>query len=342
MQMMTAAVLENFDEELKLVTKPIPKPSRGEVLVKVLASGLCASDLHIRDGKIATVKLPYTPGHEISGEIVAVGDGVSGCCVGDYIVAAIDITCKRCEYCLSGRSNLCTELVRIGFERDGGHAQYCVIPAENAFLVDRSIPPEVVTGFVDAFGCMYNAVKNRAKVTADDKVLIMGVGGLGINGLQLAKHYGAEVYCSSREQEKLDIAESFGCDLAVNTQNTDLYTAVMNKTNGRGCDVVIDNVGIKSSINLAVKLVRPGGKVIVCGYIAESFEVNYQEILKFEKEILGVRGMTRKDLADVIKLVEAGKVTPYVYKTIPLSQINEGLQELESGAASGRIVIVNK
>ncbi len=339
MAKMKAAILKEFDSKLVLEEIDIPKPKSDEVLIRVMASGLCASDLHIRDGKIASVTLPYTPGHETVGEIVEVGSAVTDRKVGDYVVAAIDLTCKQCEYCLSGRSNLCRSLVRIGFERNGGHAEYCAIPAENAFLLSRDISPEAATSLVDALGCMYNAIRNRAKVKAADKVLIMGVGGLGLNGLQLCKYFGADVYCSSREDDKLNAAKELGSLLCINSEKEDLNKAISDITNGLGCDVVIDNIGIQSSVNQALKLVKPGGKVIVCGYIDESFDVNYQEIMKLEKEILGVRGMSRKDLFDVIKLVENKKIKPFVYKTISLDEINEGLAELESGKATGRIVV---
>ena len=158
---MRAAVLRGYHEPLQIEEKPIPVPGPGEVLVKVRASGLCVSDIHIQDGKIGTVHLPYTPGHEMAGVIVAVGKGVDPARIGEHISAAIDIVCGECEFCRIGRTNLCRSLVRIGFERDGSHEEYCVIPAKNAFTVDPTIPFEEITGIPDAVGCMYNGLKTR-------------------------------------------------------------------------------------------------------------------------------------------------------------------------------------
>ncbi|PKL20151.1 MAG: hypothetical protein CVV48_14385 [Spirochaetae bacterium HGW-Spirochaetae-4] len=337
---MKSAVLRQFGQPLVIEEKPIPVPGSGEVLVKVCASGLCVSDLHIQDGMIGTVRLPYTPGHEMAGIIAQVGEGVTAVDIGDHVVGAIDITCGTCKYCLSGRTNLCRNLVRVGFERDGSHEEYCVIPAANAFKVANWVPFDQMTSITDAVGCMYNAIKNRAKVQPGHRVLILGTGGLGMNAIQIAKIFGAEVYATSRQKEKLDISLEMGADAAVNTKEQNLYDEIVRLTNGEMCDVVIDNIGIKSSINESLRLVCPGGRVIVAGYNDPTFEAEYQDIMKFEKEILGIRGMTKQDLIEVIGFIETGKIVPFIYKTIPFDRINEGLNMLRTGEAKGRVVLM--
>ncbi len=129
----------------------------------------------------------------MAGVIVAVGKGVDPACIGEHISAAIDIICGECEFCRTGRTNLCRSLVRIGFERDGSHEEYCVIPAKNAFTVAPTIPFEEITGIPDAVGCMYNGLKNQAKLGIGQTLLILGVGGLGMNAIQIAKLMGATV-----------------------------------------------------------------------------------------------------------------------------------------------------
>ncbi len=337
---MKAAVLRQFKQSLTIEEKPIPYPSSGEVLVKVCASGLCVSDLHIQDGIIDTVKLPYVPGHEMAGIIVQIGESVTQVNVGDHVVSAIDITCGICKYCLSGRTNLCEKLVRVGFERDGSHEEYCVIPAANAFKVADSVPFDQMTSITDAVGCMYNAIKNRAKVQPGNKVLILGTGGLGMNAIQIAKIFGAEVYATSRQDEKLKISMDMGADATINTKEQNLHEEIVRLTNGEMCDVVIDNIGIKDSINNSLKLVCPGGRVIVAGYNDPYFEAEFQDIMKFEKEILGIRGMTKQDLIEVIHFVEIGKIIPFIHKTIPFEDINEGLDMLRTGEAKGRVVLI--
>ncbi|HEY9053215.1 MAG TPA: zinc-binding dehydrogenase, partial [Rectinemataceae bacterium] len=137
----------------------------------------------------------------------------------------------------------------------------------------------------------------------------------------------------------LDISLKMGADAVIDTKEQDLFAEVARLTGGQMCDAVIDNIGIKTSINDSLKLVCAGGRVIVSGYNDPSFEADYQNIMKFEKEILGMRGMTKQDLVEVIRLVEAGKIVPFIYKTIPFERINDGLDMLRTGEAKGRVVL---
>lgn len=160
-----------------------------------------------------------------------------------------------------------------------------------------------------------------------------------MNAIQLAKVFGAEVYATSRQEEKNRISLEMGADGAINTREKNLQEEIVRLTGGGLCDVVIDNIGIRGSIREALKVTCPGGKVIVTGYNDPYFEADYQDVMKYEKEIIGMRGMTRQDLAEVIRLVEQKRVVPYVYKTIPFEEINEGLQMLKDGTAKGRVVL---
>jgi len=339
MKKMKAAVLKEFNKPLVIEEKEIPKPQKGEVLIRIKASGLCVSDIHIQDGIINTVKLPYTPGHEMAGVVEELGENVTGLEIGDHVTASIDLICNRCRFCLSGMTNLCKSLIRIGFEKDGSHAEYCVVPAENVFRVNKDIPFEQVAILTDAVGCMYNAIRNKANVKPGDHVLILGTGGLGMNAIQIAKVFGAQVYATSRQEDKIQLSMEMGADAAINTRTQDLYDEIVKITNGEMCDVVIDNIGIKTSINDAINLIRPGGKVIISGYNDPCFEANYQNMMKYEKEIIGMRGLRRIDIIEVIKLVEQKKIVPYVYKTVEFEKINDALDEMREGKAKGRVVI---
>ncbi len=338
--MMKAAVLREFGKPLAICEKPIPAPGPGEVLIKVRASGLCVSDIHIQDGLMSTVRLPLTPGHEIAGEIAELGEGVNEFRTGDHVTAAIDILCGKCRYCVTGRTNLCRSLVRIGFERDGGHAEYCVIPAQNTFRVANWVPFVQITGIPDAVGCMYHAIKSKAEIKPGNHVLILGTGGLGMNAIQIAKLFGAKVYATSRQKDKLEVALQMGADAVINTAETDLFHEIVRLTDGELCDAVIDNIGIRNSIRDALRVLCPGGKAVISGYSDPVFEAEYFDVLKFEKEIIGMRGMTRQDMTEVIRFVEEKKIIPYVYRAIPFEQINEGLQMMRDGSAKGRVVLM--
>lgn len=337
---MKAAFLREFHHGLSLEETDIPTPGPNEVLVKVKASGLCASDLHIIDGILPTVKLNYTPGHEMAGIVWELGENVTGLEKGQHVVAAIDVICGKCRFCRTGQTHLCRSLKRIGFELNGSHEEYAVVPKDNLFPIDESIPFEQAAVIPDAVVCMYHAIKDKGQVTAGDKVLILGVGGLGLQGIQIAKHFGAEVYATSRQDKKLELAKEFGADVVINTSKYDLKEEINKITDGEQCDVIFDNIGIKSSIEDSLKMLRPGGKIIAVGYSDPEFEANYQEVVIKEKEIIGIRGSSRQNLVEAIKMVEKGIVKPYIYKTYKLEEINEALDQLRHGGSLGRTVVV--
>lgn len=338
-KMMKAAVLKEFGKPLSLEEIPVPEPGPGEALVKVVGSGLCATDLHIRDGRIPTVKPPYVPGHEMAGIIEKLGEGVTAHNVGEHVVVGIDVVCGECDLCKAGKSHLCRNRVRIGFERDGSHEEYCVVPEETLFPIRSDIPLDEACIIPDAVSCMYHAIKDQGQVKKGDKILIYGAGALGIQGVQAAKYLGAEVYVSGRTQAKLDVSKEFGADVTINTKQQDLHEKIMRLTEGLGCDVIFDLVGLTDSIDKLFRMLKPSGKLVEIGYTDMNFTVNYQETVVKEKEIIGVRGCTRENLIECIKLVEQGVLKPYIYKKYPLEKINEALEGLEKFQSVGRSVI---
>ena len=214
---MRAAVLKAFHKPLVVEELPLPEPDPDEVLVKVMASGLCLTDVHIQEGIIKSVRLPYTPGHEMAGIVVKLGQNVQdkGLYIGQHVVCGIDITCGKCPLCRMGRENLCVNRIRIGFERDGSHREYAVVPYTNLFPIDERIPFDQAAVIPDAVACMLHGIKDQGKVTKGTRVLFHGTGALGLQGVQIAKWLGAEVYACARTQEKLDKALSFGADAVI-------------------------------------------------------------------------------------------------------------------------------
>lgn len=339
---MKAAVLKEFHKPLVIEEMDIPIPGDDEVLVKVMASGLCLSDVHIQEGVIASVKLPYTPGHEMAGIVWGLGRNVQSgrLKIGQHVICAIDIICGACSPCKSGRENLCRERVRIGFERNGSHAQYAVVPYTNLHVVSDEIPFEQAAIIPDAVACMYHAVKRQGQIKPGDKALFYGAGALGLQGVQIAKLLGASVYASARTQAKLDKAIEFGADVVINIKEQDLYAEIQQITHGEMCDVIFDLVGNMDTIDMLLKCVRPGGKVIALAYGVDHFAVNCQELVIKEKEVIGIRGSIAQDLIDCIELVEKKEIVPYVSAHYALEEINEALANLKSCKSLGRSVIL--
>ena len=319
---------------------PIPEISEDEVLVKVMASGICSTDLDIQDGLIKTIPLPHIPGHEMAGVVVACGKGAKRFREGTRVIAAIDVGCGFCRFCRTGKKNLCVSLIRIGFERNGSYAQYIAVPEDNLVPFGEAMSFEKAALIPDSVACMYHAIKGQGQVQGGDRVMILGIGGLGIQGVQIAKHFGAEVYCTSRNDEKLAVAKGFGVDCAINTTRENTAEIVRDLTGGEWCDVVFDNIGSATSIQEALDMVRPGGKVVTVGNAVKEFTVNYLSVLFYEREIIGIRASNRQDLVESVRLVEGGHIDPYLFSVRPLSEVNEALNLLRSKQTLGRTILL--
>lgn len=341
-QTMKAAILREFHQPLSVEEKPMPTPGPGEVLVKIMASGLCLTDCHIQEGIIKSVKLPYTPGHEMAGVVAQLGEGVpeGALTVGQHVVCGIDITCGECALCRMGRENLCRKRIRVGFERDGSHAEWSVVPYTNLHPIADHIPFDQAAIIPDAVACMWHAIKDQGQVGPGCKTLMYGCGALGLQGVQLAKCLDAVVYASARTQAKLDLATQFGADAVINTREKDLIEEIDRLTDGEMCDVIFDLVGNADTLNLLLKCLRPGGKIVALAYAVENFLINCQETVIKEKEIIGIRGSTTENLCESIRLVEEGKIIPYVSKHFKLDEINDALDYLRASQSLGRSVLV--
>lgn len=337
---MRAAVLREFGKPFSVEEIPTPIPEPGEALVRVMASGLCMTDCHIQDGIISSVRLPYIPGHEMAGVISAFGPNTEapGLAVGDHVVCAIDITCGICPLCLWKRPNLCRSRIRIGFERNGSHAEYAAVPVNNLLPISNAVPFDQAAILPDAVACMYHAIKDSAKIQPGQWTLIFGAGGLGLQGVQLLKHFGARVIAAARTDAKLQLAEKLGADAVINTKQENLVEAVLAITKGLGCDVAFDLVG-DGNLEPLMDCVHPGGKISALAYSTPSFHGNFQELVIKEREIIGVRGSTAENLKDVIRLVEQGSIVPTVTESFPLEKINEALACLRNSKGLGRSVI---
>ena len=185
---------------------------------------------------------------------------------------------------------------------------------------------------------MYHSLLHQGKIGIGQRVLMLGVGGLGIHGVQIARSAGAEILATSRQPERLALAELHGA-IGVNTAERLLDTAVAEFTGGDGVDLVVDNIGTRDSVRQGLSVLRPGGKLLVVGYLDETFEIPSMRFFKTEQEIIGCRGSTKQDLVDVVRLVSAGHITPVIGAHYPLEQIRDAAARLQSGELLGRIVL---
>jgi 2-desacetyl-2-hydroxyethyl bacteriochlorophyllide A dehydrogenase len=335
---MKAVLIKEYGSSFVYADRAIPAPGPHEVLLKVIASGLCSTDLHILAGRMNLGKLPRIPGHEIAGIIVETGSAVHAWRINQRATVAIDVHCGTCRHCLTGNTQRCSALTRIGFERDGGHAEYVVVPQGNLVSLPDNVGFEAGAILPDAVACMYHCLIDQGKLGLHDKILILGAGGLGMHGIQIGKLAGAEVIITSRNQARLAVATKYGA-IAVNPNSGDLEGIVREMTNGEGLDIVADCIGTRETIRQGLALLRPGGKVLAIGYLDEEFAVPSLDLFFREKEIMGCRGSTKRDLKEVTELVSKGKIVPLIGKHFPLSEIHTAAQTLKNGDVIGRIVL---
>jgi propanol-preferring alcohol dehydrogenase len=239
---------------------------------------------------------------------------------------------------MAGQTQRCPAMQRIGFERDGGHAEYVAVPAGNLVALPEGLAYAEAAILPDAVACMYHSLICQGKVRPGRTVLILGAGGLGIHGVQVARLAGATVLATSRRAERLKAAEQYGA-IPVNPAAESLPAVVMEVTRGEGVDIVVDGVGTRASLKEGLELLRPGGKLLVLAYLDETFEVPAIPLFKAERQVIGCRGASKQDLVEVVQLAAAGRLTPVIGASYPLAEAPAAVVRLTRGDVVGRIVL---
>jgi propanol-preferring alcohol dehydrogenase len=339
---MKAMVLKRFGERLRLSARPVPPVGPNDALVRIRCCGVCGTDLKIVRGELppSVIGLPHVPGHECAGEVVEVGESVRGLKPLDAVVVYFYCPCRECRHCREGRENVCPSVKRFGFELPGGYAEYLSVPARQLCPV-RGIPLRQAAILPDAVATAYHAVKTRARVTPGERVLVVGGGGIGIHGCQIARILGAEVAVAEAQPTKLQPLRKLLPEfVAFNPLEQDPEEFLKDWTRGDGVDVVIETVGLLETLRWSAPSLGPGGRLVLVGYDTkrplqlDALQVHYREL-----EVLGTRVSTQKELEEVIGLVEQGLLTPVVGQSYALEEANEALRAVAEGQISGRVVL---
>jgi D-arabinose 1-dehydrogenase-like Zn-dependent alcohol dehydrogenase len=336
---MRAAVLERFSTPLVLSDVPDLEPGPGEVVVRTRAAGLCQTDVKVVDGRVPTVELPRVPGHELAGEVGALGPGVSGVSVGEPVFVGLDLTCGRCRWCRDGKLDYCDNLRRLGMEHDGALAELVRVPADNLFPVPDAVSFPQAATIPDAVGSPYHAVVYHARVGVADTVAVYGLGGLGLTAVQVARLTGATVIAIARTPERRALAEELGATWTVDPREGPVAEQIRERTAGRGVDAFLDFVGIEDSVEQGVLASRKGGHVVVVGYVVPQLTAPMTPLVYGEVSITGSRSSTRKELREALQLVADGRVRPIIGRELPLEDVNDALDELRAGKVIGRPVV---
>lgn len=333
MKMMKAARLTKIGAPLEIAEVPIPEPGPDDILVRVRAAGICSSDLHYQDGRSEVTRLPITLGHEIAGEVAKCGSGVKKLKEGDRVSLFYLVTCGDCMKCSTGHDNYCDEAKMLGKNIDGGFAEYVTVPARNAFPFPESIPYAQAALMTDAVATPFHALK-RAAVQTGESVLIIGIGGLGIHAVQLAKIMGAgQVVAMDLDPDKLNLARKVGATATVNPQEEDSAEKIAEITSGNGVDIAIELIGLTSTIRQAIDSTGLGGRTVVVGICPDEVGLNpYHDLLLLEKTIMGSADQCRADFPVIIEMAAQKRLdlSYSVSHELPLEDINRGLEMLKS------------
>ena len=336
---MKAALLRKFGDRLTIADVPMPQPASGEALVKVRACGIDGTDLKLLDGFGYTPDLPFIMGHEIAGEVAAVGAGVSGVAPGDRVAVYNFITCGRCLYCRSFRDQLCLNMGGIVgvLGAPGGYADFVCLPARQLIALPDNVSYADGATCCDAGMTALHAV-DRADLRIGDCALVIGIGGVGSIVTQLLAGAGVEAVAADIDAAKAEWAMQQGASVFSNGSGEELVSLVLEHSDGIGVDRVIDVVGLESTMTAGFASLRRGGRLIAVGYTPEHFPLSAKELAQNEKEIIGARAGRRDDLRRCLKLVANGKLTSIVRANYPLAQVNDALAHLRAGI-TGRIVL---
>jgi propanol-preferring alcohol dehydrogenase len=343
---MVAARLHAIHEQLSIDQVSVPDIAPDEVLVDVMASGICHSDINYRNGIAPVGKLPITLGHEISGNIARTGTKVKEFRSGDRVLVHYIISCGRCVYCRTGRENYCADYRMIGKDVDGGFAEYVKVPARSILKLPRRFPFEQAAIMGCAVPTAYHALQ-RGRVKQGDTVVLFGVGGLGLHAVQLAaKAFKAGLIIAVDLQDwKLKQARSFGAKETVNAANQNVSEAIRKATDGRFADVVVDFVGHEATVEQAISSVGKGGRMVLVGIGAKSIHLSpYETIIGKEMEVVGVDDHLKTELIQLVKLVRDRRLnlSRSVTHKVALADINSGFEILESNRENVIRIVATK
>lgn len=327
---MKAAVVPSLNSPWEIKEVPTPKPGANQVLIKIGASGLCYTDVHITKGHIPT-QFPRTLGHEPVGEIVEIGKGVTSRQVGDRVgVPWVQSSCGRCEWCLRGKKMFCQQQIGTGVQTQGSHAEYMLAYADSTMLLPDSISYEQAAPVFCAGYTVWSGLR-FADPKPHEKIAILGIGGLGHLALQYSKAAGFETIAITHSQDKEKLVRELGADEVVADGEA------LQKMGG--ADVILATGNSYKSASAALKGLRPDGRLVLMGISDEPLEVT-ADIVTNRSRIIGSMQNGDEYLYEALDFVAKGKVK-VIAETYSLNDISRVYDRVANGEVRFRAVITH-
>jgi propanol-preferring alcohol dehydrogenase len=334
---MKAAIVDKFGKPLTIRELPIPTPGPGQVLMQVISSGVCHTDLHAVDGDWPVKPtLPFIPGHEGAGFVVSLGPGVKHLKEGDRVgMAWLHSACGYCEFCLSGWETLCHSQQNSGYSVNGSFAEYALGQADYLGRIPEKLSLTEAAPILCAGVTTYKGLK-ETEARPGEWVVISGVGGLGHVAIQYAKAMGLHVAAVDLGEEKLQLARKLGAEIAIDAASENPAQAIQKQIGGaRGVLVTaVSPVAFKQ----AVGMLRRGGTCVLNGLPPGDFPVSIFDLVLSRYTLRGSIVGTRKDLEEALAFAAEGKVKATI-EPQPLDSINDVFHRLKHGKVNGRVVL---
>jgi propanol-preferring alcohol dehydrogenase len=341
---MKAVRMVGVGQPLELQEIPIPQISESDILVRVRAAGICHSDVHYRAGRSPVYPLPMTLGHEVAGLVEQVGQHATNVKVGDRVCLHYNITCGDCYYCSTGNEQFCGKVLMLGHHASGGYAEYIAVPARNAIALPDEIPFEQGATLMCASATAFHALR-KSRLKPGETAAIVGVGGLGMSAIQLARAFGAlDVFAVDINADKLQLAASYGA-IPIHARQADPVAQVRRLTGGKGVDVAIELIGLPQTMRQTVQCLGVLGRAVIAGIGDRPLELDtYRELLGKEAEVIGSNDHLLQELPLLVemarrKVLDTSRI---VTRVAPLDAgaINQALDALEQFSGDVRTVIV--
>lgn len=342
---MKAAVLPPGKRSLEIQELELPPVPKDHVKLKVKACGICGSDIHlVLHGKMKASYSPCVPGHETSGIIEELGEGITRFKKGDRVVVSAGTSCGKCKHCLSGRENLCEEIGVLGFNQRGGFAEYLIIEERYLHPLPEEIPFAEGAILADAVSTPYHAIKYQGDLKPGETVAIIGCGGLGIHGIAIARALGAgKIFAVDIDQGSLENAKSYGADELILAEKNLNVGKILKEKSG-GIDLLCDFSGYMPSIESSVRAMNRGGRIVLVGIGRLKLEIPMPFFLiERQIRITGSYGSDRRAIPELIELVQSKKLnlTKSISGIHKLEDTNEYLHALEEKKGNPIRFIIN-
>ena len=319
---------------------PDPTISASEILVKVFACAVNHLDIRARRDRPEVRPFPHILGSDIAGQVAEVGAEVRNVAVGDSVVLSPCIPCGQCVDCLNSDHNLCDSQILLGFQTNGGYAEYVKAPAENATPISSQLSYYEAAAMPMAYLTAWHMLVTRAEVCPGDDVLILSAGsGVGSAGLQIAKLCGARVFATASADEKLERARQLGANFTINYTDADFSEVVRDETEGRGVDVVFEHVGA-ATWDQSIACLAKNGRLVSCGVTSGNVgEIDIRKMYQKQLTLMGSALGTISELRTIIRLAEQGKLCPTIDRVLPLRQAAEAHRIIEARENFGKICL---